>query len=97
MPKCIVHNTGHNKPDGHESDRRFAVRGNVNHLRGGSGMSGPRRRLWRVDKMAGLRMSAMDRAATPGIGGREAGSADRAGVLVSDRPAASCAPRKGEV
>jgi len=47
--------------------------------------------------MAGLRMSAMDRAATPGIGGREAGSADRAGVLVSDRPAASCAPRKGEV
>lgn len=47
--------------------------------------------------MTGLRMSAMDRAVTPGIGRREAASSDRAGVPAGNRPAASGAVREGEV
>jgi hypothetical protein len=48
-------------------------------------------------KMTGLRMSAIDRAVTLGIGSREAGSSDRAGVPTRNRRAASRAVREGRV
>lgn len=49
------------------------------------------------DKMIGLRMSAINRAMTVGIGRREAGSSDRAVVPAGNRPTASDAVPEGEV
>jgi hypothetical protein len=47
--------------------------------------------------MTGLRISAIDRAATPGIGSRQPGSSDRADAPAGNRRTASRALPEGEV
>lgn len=47
--------------------------------------------------MAGVPMSAIDRAMLPGIGSRKVGSPDHAGVLACNRPSRVGAIRKSGV